>query len=64
MDVKRLDADRYGIELTSMELIIICNCINEVCNGITVSDFDARIGAEMDVVECMLRKLRAVRKSV
>jgi len=60
MDAKRMDADKYEILLTSDEMMIITNCMNEVCNGIDVPEFSTRIGAEKDEVESMLDSLLAV----
>jgi hypothetical protein len=55
-----MDADKYEILLTSDEMMIITNCMNEVCNGIDVPEFSTRIGAEKDEVESMLDSLLAV----
>jgi hypothetical protein len=54
MDAKRLDVNKYQIQFAYDEMIIITNCLNEVCNGIDVHEFSTRIGAERARVENIL----------
>lgn len=60
MNITHLDPGRHSIHLTDTELRILCNCINEACNGISLPEFQTRIGAEKKDVEDMLDKLLAV----
>ena len=60
MNIMSLGAGRYEIHLTDTELRIICNCINESCNGISLPEFETRVGAEREEVEGMLDDLLAV----
>jgi hypothetical protein len=48
------------MHLTDTELRVICNCINESCNGISLAEFETRIGTKKKEVEGMLDKLLAV----
>ena len=42
------------LRLTIDELLTINNALNEVCNGIEVPEFHARIGASLDQVRLLL----------
>jgi len=59
MDITTPGSGRHEIHLTDLELRVICNCINESCNGISISEFETRVGAEREEVEGMLDKLLA-----
>ena len=54
MQVVKRDADEFQINLTQDGLRIICQCMNEVCNGINLSEFVPKIGADRDRVRAML----------
>lgn len=65
-----LVADRLAIEacirveLTPDELRIICNALNEVCNGAGLGDeFETRIGSTVDFSRDLLARLSAFEKS-
>ena len=60
MNAKRMAADKYEIQLTSDEMMIITNCINEVCNELSVPEFHPKIGAERDQIESLLDRLLAI----
>jgi hypothetical protein len=55
-----MDGDKYEIQLTSDEMMIITNCMNEVCNGLSVPEFHPKIGAERDEIESLLDSLLAI----
>jgi hypothetical protein len=63
-------ADRLAIEgclhaeLTPDELRIICNALNEVCNGVGLGDeFETRMGGTVEVSRNLLARLSAFEKS-
>ena len=53
-----------AIQLTSHELSILANALNEVCHGLPVPDFSSRIGATLEEVTALLKEINAVAKSV
>jgi hypothetical protein len=64
-----LVADRLAIEgcirveLAPEELRIICNALNEVCNGVGLGDeFETRIGSTVDFTRDLLARLSAFEK--
>jgi len=59
MDITSLGSGQHEVHLTETELRIICNCMNETCNGIAVPEFETRVGAVREDVEAMLNKLLA-----
>lgn len=58
MQARKLDRDDIEILVTREELGILRQCLNEACNGMAISEFEARIGANIDDVRAMLRTLR------
>ena len=69
--IKGLVADRLAIEdacirveLASDELRIICNALNEVCNGVGLGEeFETRMGSTIDTSRKLLARLSAFRNS-
>jgi hypothetical protein len=49
-----------NISITEDELLVICNSLNEVCNGIDVEEFDARMGTSPDNARRLLGALSKV----
>lgn len=49
--------EKVVIELSKEELGVICNTFNEVCNGIEVWEFSARIGVSFGEAKEMLEVL-------
>lgn len=47
------------VELTTAELIMINNCLNEICYGIDIdgAEFDTRLGFARDEVQTLLQKI-------
>jgi hypothetical protein len=58
MKTRKLKENNIEVIVTLTELDILRQCLNEVCNGITVPEFETRIGAEFDDVRSMLQVLR------
>jgi len=51
-------ATTSGVELGAQELVIVCNALNEVCNGINLHDeFETRIGASVEEARRLLARL-------
>jgi hypothetical protein len=48
------------LELSDDELLIIHNSLNEVCNGIDLPEFHARIGAFPDQVRHLLSSVGSI----
>ncbi len=64
MELLRKDTnDKMTIELKKDELGIICNALNEICNGIDVFEFETRIGAAFDEVKDLLEKATDIYKA-
>jgi len=45
MRVVKAAGSQFEISATETELSILCNCLNEVCNGIHVFEFQTRLGS-------------------
>jgi hypothetical protein len=45
------------IAISRQELLIVNAALNEVCNGIEVFEFDARIGADRERVAALLKEV-------
>jgi hypothetical protein len=48
MMIMRPENGVFHAELTKDELIMIGNCLNEVCHGIDLFEFETRIGASKE----------------
>ena len=50
---------RITLELAIDELRIVNSCLNEVCNGIDIEDFefDTRLGVSREEVSTLLQKI-------
>ena len=57
MDITSPGFGQKEIRMSDEELRIICNCVNEACNGLSIPDFRIRVGAEREEAESMLAKL-------
>jgi len=49
------------LAVTDDELYVIKNALNEVVNGLPITDFPSRIGAEWDVARALLRAVQSIR---
>lgn len=55
---------RTYVELAPDELRIICNALDEVCNGVGLGDeFETRIGSTVDISRNLLARLSTIEKS-
>lgn len=57
MELLAVIKQQADIRVTEDELLILNSALNEVCNGISVSEFDTRIGATRDDVASLLEKI-------
>lgn len=48
------------VDLNKEELLIIQQCLNEVCNGINLFEFEARIGASREEVSKLMKEFRQI----
>lgn len=64
MDIVHTDADTATVRLTTQELIILNNAINEVKNALESWEFWTRMGVEKDDAEALRAKLSAVLDAV
>ena len=58
MIVRKISDDEFSITATADELIVLGNCLNEVCHGIAVLEFETRLGGTREEVSEMLDKIR------
>lgn len=59
MKIERLTDDQFAIFVNESEMMTFVGCLNEVCNGIHISEFETRLGATMEDVSSMLDTLLA-----
>ena len=59
MKVVKVAGSQFEISVTETELSILYGCLNEVCNGIHIFEFETRPGATMEDVSSMLDTLLA-----
>ncbi|RBQ32825.1 hypothetical protein [Rahnella aceris] len=57
MELLAVIRQQADLRLTEDELLILNSALNEICNGISVSEFDTRIGATRDEVTLLLEKI-------
>lgn len=47
------------IELSAEELVLVVNALNEVCNGLDISEFATRLGGSREAAEQLLSEVQA-----
>lgn len=52
--------DFTTVELSTADLEIINNALNEICNGVEIPAFQTRIGYDLEVVEKLLADVGSV----
>ena len=60
MDLLAVTKSNADISITESELLILNSALNEVCNGIDITEFETRIGSERDNVAALLSKIGSV----
>lgn len=64
MKVLRVIPGRFAsVELSTDELYLINNALNETLNGIDLEEFQTRVGASREVVGALLQDIHALTKS-
>ena len=62
MRVDRLADDKFRLDVSREELGTLGNCLNEVCNGIELSEFQTRVGVSREEVQVLLQMLNRAYK--
>lgn len=57
MDVVSVDEKQTKLSLDNKELLILNAALNEVCNGLSVPEFETRIGASKEAAFTLLKEL-------
>ena len=57
MDAVSVDEKKTELSLDNNELLIFYSALNEVCNGISVPEFETRIGASKETAFTLLNDL-------
>lgn len=57
MDAVSVDEKKTELSLDNNELLIHYSALNEVCNGISVPEFETRIGASKETAFTLLNDL-------
>jgi hypothetical protein len=55
--IKEFDDDEVSLQLSRQELAAICNALSEVCHGLRVVDFEAKMGGKRSEVEHTLDEI-------
>ena len=50
----------YTLEIDEKELELINNALNEVCNGIDISEFMTRLGQSEEAAQTLLKRLNSL----
>lgn len=58
MKTELLDANKILIKLSKHELLILNNALNEVCHALNLSEFQTRMGSELEEVQELLSQIR------
>ncbi len=62
MYVQKINKGQVIIDLTEDELGLLGNCLNEICHGIKVLDFESKIGIEKQTAQLMLKDISKIYK--
>jgi hypothetical protein len=57
MDIVAVTAETIELVVSDHEFVAISRCLNEVCNGFQIPDFQGKIGAQLGEVKALLRKM-------
>lgn len=60
MNAIKNDKDKVVLEISRDELGVLCNALNEVCNGIEVWEFDTRMGVKIENAKIILASLASI----
>ena len=57
MQIVNVQQGEATVRLSRMELVLLNNALNEVCNGIDIPEFATRLGAEVAEARTLLNEL-------
>ena len=60
MKVVQSDGNVHLLALSSAEIALLGNSLNEVCHGIDVAEFSTRLGATREEAETLFREISRV----
>jgi hypothetical protein len=61
MEVVELSIESITLRLSPDEVIMLSNALNEICNGIAISEFQTRIGYTREEVEALLKEFGQIK---
>jgi hypothetical protein len=64
MDIDATPGRTFVLKADETELLILNNALNEICNGLSVPEFEARIGASPDMARALLGAIGAALDAV
>jgi hypothetical protein len=59
MEIIESSKDKTTVSLSSTELIMVNNALNEICNGFDIPEFETRIGYSRQQVKELLNQIHA-----
>jgi len=57
IQILKTTKDKADIQFSIDDLLILNNALNEVCNGIKLSEFSTRMGASREEVKILLKSI-------
>ena len=63
MEIIESTKDKMTVSLSSTELIIINNALNEICNGVDIPEFETRLGYSREQVGKLLDQIHSLNPS-
>ena len=60
MELKKVDDNGAWVVLNPEDLLAICNALNEVCNGLDMPEFAARMGVMREEALHLLKTANAI----
>ncbi|CAN5693204.1 hypothetical protein BH18ACI4_BH18ACI4_10200 [soil metagenome] len=63
MEIIESTKDKTIVSLSSTELIIMNNALNEICNGVDIPEFETRVGYSRQQVEALLDQIHPLTSS-
>ncbi len=64
MNVQEVTSTGVVVTLTSNDLMIMCNALNEVCNGLDILEFATRMGVNKEEALALMKTLGSVYERV
>ena len=64
MKLSEVTDDGAHVKLTSDELVILGNALNEICNGLDIAEFATRIGADRSEAMRLLKAIQSAHDQV